>query len=690
MAKKPVYTRPPQRPKPQSRPRSTVAAAPKTPGSRWEPAGWLPYALLALAVTAVFYWSSLGNAFVNWDDPVNIYENPNLDRVGKGATWGETMANIFSIEKGHVIGNYNPLPILTFAIEKAISGGEHDPWLIHFDNLLLHLLTVFFAMRLLMHLGVGRWGALAGGLLFGLHPMRVESVAWATERKDVLFAVFFFAALMYYVRWVKTDEAGRRTRLYVLMLVLALLSLLAKVQAVALPLSMLAIDYLLRRPFDVRTVIVEKLPFWGLSLAFGLLNIYTLNLQGSTDDITGFNFFQRLCVGAFSLSVYLYKLFLPIPMSPLYPYPKVLPPMVYVSVLFALAFLALIYWGWKKDRRWPVFGAVFFLFNVMFVLQIFAAGQGYQADRFTYVPYFGFFAIAAWWFDRQIARPAWRTGLQIGLGVLSIGYGFWTARQVGIWKNGETLWSHVIQLESGQKTKTSLPFWNRGQYFRDQKQYDKSLQDYTQAISINPKDPEVYNSRGKTYFDMAMLPEYNARTAELSQKALDDYTAALNNFGAQKPAAQKTKTRANILINRGTAFAALQRYPQALQDLNEGIGLDPTNENGYLNRSLVYLSLNQLDKAIADYTEYLKYDPSNANIYYERGMLYRSTNRNQEAIKDLTQALKLQPDLGLAYLERARANAQAGNKAAARQDYQKAQQFRLQLSPQDVQMMGGN
>lgn len=687
MAKRPAHTRPPQRPqpKPQPKPRSASIAASKSTAGRWEPAGWLPYALFVLAVTAICYSSSVGNGFVNWDDPVNIYENPNLERVGKGASWGETIAHVFSLEKGAVIGNYNPLPVLTFAIEKAINGGEHSARLIHFDNLLLHLLTVFFAMRLLLHLGVGRWGALAGGLLFGIHPMRVESVAWATERKDVLFAVFFFAALMYYVRWVKTDDASRRTRLYLLMLVLAVLSLFAKVQAVALPLSMLAIDYLLRRPLTARTVVVEKLPFWALSLVFGLINIYTLRLQGSTnDDVTGFNFLQRLCVGAYSLSVYLYKLFLPIPMSPLYPYPKVLPPVVYAAPVAALAFLGLIVWWWKQDRRWPVFGAVFFLFNVVFLLQIFAAGQGFQADRFTYVPYFGFFAVAAWLFDRYVARPEWRTGAQIGLGVLCVGFGFWTVRQTGIWKNGETLWSHVIQLESGEKTKTALPFWNRGQYFRDQKQYDKSLQDYTQAITINPKDPELYNSRGKTYFDMAMLPQYQTQSADLVQKAVNDYTAALQN-----PGIKKTETRASILINRGAAFGAQKKYVQAVQDVNEGIGMDPTNENGYLNRSLVYLSLNQLDKAIADYTEYLKYDPYNANIHYERGMLYRSTQRNAEAVADLTQALKLQPDLGLAYLERARANAQAGNKAAARQDYQKAQQFKIQLSAQDVQMMGG-
>ena len=182
---------------------------------------------------------------------------------------------------------------------------------------------------------------------------------------------------------------------------------------------------------------------------------------------------------------------------------------------------------------------------------------------------------------------------------------------------------------------------------------------------------------------MAMSGKFNPQAADFIQKALADYNTALQQTKI------KTKNRAEILINRGAAQGASQNFEQALKDLNEGAGLDPKNKNAYLNRSLVNLSLNRYDAAIADYTEYLKYDPRNANIYYERGMLRRSTNRNVEAITDLTQAIKLDPSLGLAYLERARAYAQSGNTAGARQDYLRAQQFKIQLSPQDQQMMGG-
>ena len=682
MAKQNKPNAPSRRPQPQVV-KSTVKNVSGAEPSRWEPAGWFREALIVLVVTALCYIPSLKNGFVNWDDDANILENPNLTLVGKGQSWGETVANIFSIDKGNVIGNYNPLPILTFAVEKAVSKGENNPWLIHFDNLLLHLLTAFFVFRLLLHLGIGRFGALAGALLFGIHPMRVESVAWATERKDVLFAVFFFAALMYYVRYVKTEDSGRRIRLYVGMLVLALLSLLSKVQAVTLPLSMLAIDYLLRRPLNLRTIVVEKLPFWLLSLAFGLINLHTLKVQGSTnDDVTNFNILDRLCIGAYSFCVYLYKLAVPYPMSPLYPYPKPLPTIIYASPLLFLAIVAGVVWLYLKDRRIPVFGVAFFFFNVMFLLQVFGAGQGFLADRFTYVPYFGFFALAAWWLDRAVqANPASKTSWSIGLGIVTALFGFWTVRQIGVWENGETLWSHVIKFEG--KT-NSLPYWNRGQYYRSKGDYDRSLQDYSQAVTINPKNPELFNSRGKTYFDMAMSGKYQQQEGDFIQKAMSDYNTALQASTDAKP-----KVKSEVLINRGAAHGALKNFGQALNDLNEGIKLDPENENGYLNRSLVYFNLGKYEETIADYSSYLKYQPSNANIHYERGMLRRSLNRNQEAIEDLTTAIRLDPALALAYLERARAYAQSGNTDAARKDYQRAQQMKIQLTPKDVELMNG-
>lgn len=664
--------------------KNTQAPSAKPAKSNSE-SSWLTLGLIVLAITAACYLPTLRHGFVNWDDPKNIVENENLELVGKGQPWGTTIANIFDLEKGNVIGNYNPLPILTFAIEKSLAGGEHSPTLIHATNLLLHLLTVFFVMKLLSGMGIGRWGVFAGGLLFGIHPMRVESVAWATERKDVLFAMFFFAALLYYLKWLKQAEKGEnRTGTYVVVVALALLSCLSKVQAVTLPLSMLALDFWFRRPLSLK-LIWEKTPFWALSLIFGLINVHTLRVQGSTDDsITNFNFLDRLCIGAYSFCTYIYKAVLPWPMSPLYPYPKTLPWTVYVAPVAFFAACAAMWWAWKKGLRTWVFGVGFFFVNVMFLLQIFAAGQGFLADRFTYVAYFGLFFIAAYYADVFANQEASRGKVYAALGAVALIYGVWTVKQIGIWKDGYTLWTHVMSLDDGKKERSSLPFWNRGQFLRNERgDFEGALKDYTRAVEMEPNNREILNSRGKTYFDMASSPKYRNQQKTLLEKAVKDYTESL------AKTKQTDKATSESLSNRGAAYGMLGMLEQSIKDISDAIALDPANKNAYANRSIAYLNTGQYEKALADYQEYLKYDPANANFWYESGMVQRVMKRNEDAVKSLDRALQLNPKLAVAYLERARSKAQSGNQAAAQADYQKAQQLGIKLEAMDQQLMGG-
>ncbi|MCB0544152.1 MAG: tetratricopeptide repeat protein, partial [Saprospiraceae bacterium] len=213
--------------------------------------------------------------------------------------------------------------------------------------------------------------------------------------------------------------------------------------------------------------------------------------------------------------------------------------------------------------------------------------------------------------------------------------------------------------------------------------YNKALQDYSQAVTINPENPELFNSRGKTYFDMAMSGKFGNQERDLVQKALKDYTDALSIPNI------KPKSKAEILINRGAAHGSQRNFQQSVQDITEGLKIDPTNENGYFNRSIAYYTMGQIDNALGDYNEYLKYQPNNANVWYESGMILRAKGQNQEAIERLTRAITLNPGLGIAYIERARAYGQSGNKLLARQDYQRAQQLGERLTEADVRMMNG-
>jgi protein O-mannosyl-transferase len=667
--------------KPTPAPRVKEGPAAKSPA-------WWPMALVAMLVTAMCFWPNISDELVNWDDDPNILENVNLRMAGKGESWGTTISNIFDLERGNVIGNYNPLPILTFAIEKSWSGGEFGPKLyrmIHVNNVLLHLGVVFFSMWVLMLLGIGRWGALLGGLLMGIHPMRVESVLWATERKDVLFAIFFFASLGCYIKYVKAGRGG--IGWFVGAMLLGILSLFSKVQAVTLVGSWVLVDYYLRRPFSLNAVL-DKVLLTVASVGIGIANLKTLAAQGSTDDsATGYGMLDRMAIGSWSFCTYLYKLLIPYPLSPLYPYPKPIPGWMYVTPILFLGGLGLLGWMWWKQRRVGVFALGFFICNVILLLQFFGAGQGYLADRFTYVPYFGFFFGAGWLLERYFNVEKTHIGVLIGLAIPVVIYAIMTYRQGKIWQNGDALWTHALQYQYNPLTKryeNHTPFWNRGQYRRrlaesknDLKLYEIALADYIQAANTNPKEGSLNVSLGKTYFDMGLRLMGNNRPkqTEYFMKAVDQYNMAIQKqTGKAKP-----KDLSESYTNRGSAHGALNNYPAALADLNKALEIFPNNKNAYFNRSIVYFNSQNYPAALQDYTSYLKYEPNDASILYERGMLYRSMNRPQEALADLNKAIQINPKGKEAYLERARALQMLGQNDAAQADYQKARQMGINV-----------
>src|SRR5688572_8201415 len=394
----------------------------KTKGKRKKPGifkltstDW-KYIGICLGLTLLAFISVFGHDFVNWDDDFNLANNKNTALL----TW-DNIVNIFS---DHVIGNYNPLPILTFAIERSIVG--LDPTLYHINNLILHLICVFFAYRIFRSLDLTALASGAGALLFGIHPMRVESVAWVTERKDVLFGAFFLSALWFYIQYVKTGYAKKYFYAAMGLFVFALFS---KIQAVSLPLTMLLVDYYFKRPLKLNLVF-EKWAFFALSLVIGLVGIYFLREQGSMEDATNYSFVQRLMIGGYSLGVYLVKFIFPYKMSPLYPYPSTLPPEIYTGPLIVLIILGFIYIAYKKDWRPYLFGILFFIVNVMFLLQVVGAGQGYLADRFTYIPYAGLMFIVAYASQKlYMQKPSLGRPLVYGLLGISALFLFLTWKQ---------------------------------------------------------------------------------------------------------------------------------------------------------------------------------------------------------------------------------------------------------------------
>lgn len=596
--------------------------------SKYGPKGLIAALLL---VSFVIYAPSIQYDFVNWDDFQNVKENVNV----KDLSW----RGIQEIFTSTVMANYNPLPILSFAIEHHFFG--MNPAVFHLNNILLHLVSVFLVFLICLRLGFSHTVAFLTAGLFALHPMRVESVVWITERKDVLYAAFFFGSMLSYLHYRRVES--RKWLLYGLSLVLFAFALFSKIQAVSLPLALLALDYLEKRAWSW-SVLLEKIPYFIGSLAIGLLGIYFLSEAESLDTGQTFTFVDRLFIGGFSYLVYLYKLVFPYPMSPLYPYPATLDWSFYAGTALSLALAAFLFvLRNKSDWHMLVSGFLFFTVNVVFMLQIVGAGQGFIADRFTYVPYFGLFLSASYYLHQWLQPKASSTFRFYAVGGLILFiYAIWNFSHHSIWKDGETMWTHVLE----HYPKSYTAWSNRGQWRRENDNLQGALQDYSRSLQLSPDQGEIYNGRGKLYFDMGK-----------TQLALKDFNRGV----------QLEKNNAELWVNRGVAFASKGQYNLALQDINRGIEVDPELPNGYLNRSLVYFKTGLYENAIKDYDKYLEFEPGNPEIWYEKGLAYRAMNKDAKAVECFNRALKLGSN-PLFYLERSKSHRALGNIRQASED----------------------
>lgn len=611
---------------------------------------WM-YGLIAILITFICFSNVGGLEFVNWDDDRNFYENPSVVNFNMG-DFVTLTSDIFST---HVIGNYNPLTIFSFAMDKVMFGLD-QPGAWHWENVFFHLLCVFLVYKICILLGLTWRGSLLVALLFGIHPMRVESVTWVTERKDVLFGFFFLWGLYIYIR----SKIQAKKLDVVWITILMILSCLAKIQAVALPLTMLAVDYYMQKNINLKSVI-SKTHYFLISLATGLVGIYFLNAQGSIEKVDQFSFFQRLFIGAYSFVVYCIKLIIPYQLSPLYPYPETLPWYVYASMIILPITIYVLWKAHRADKKHIVFGLSVFILNIIFLLQILGAGQGFLADRFSYIPYLGLFFILGYYFDQLTAEShKYKAMTMSASGLFLITMGVMTFNQNKIWENSGTMWSHVLKYHKN----TDLPYGNRANYYRDAQKYDLALQDYGNAIRLKPNNPEALNSRARLYF--------NKGGAKNLTLAAADYNAAIAQKLTEKQGSDRDQSLGEYYINLGATYAMLGNPNRAIEEFNRGLQLKPDHEAGYLNRSVIYNQMGDYPNALKDIESYFKYNPYNADLWYESARLKRAMNRLPEAVQDYSEAIRLNGNKGVYYYERSRTVRQMNRVEDAKKDLTKA------------------
>ncbi len=615
--------------------------------------------ILILCLTFIAFFPSLKNGFIpTWDDGAYVINNQSIQNLNQSS-----LKEIFTTT---VASSYVPIPILTFTVEYKLFG--LNPFIFHLSNLILHLLCTLLVFQILRMLKLKPVYAAIGAMIFGVHPMHVESVAWIAERKDLLCYLFCCASIIVYFNYLNSQK--NKLLFFLLSLFLFICSLFSKITAVTLPLSLLLIDYYLGRPLKSK-VLIEKVPFFILSLIFGIAEILMFQKQGALKATEIVSISDQVFMGFYALSAYIIKFFAPFQLSALYPWLSApghsLPFLYYISPLFILVLGFLIYRVTRKTRA-ILFGSLFFLVNIilMFQAQILTQGIGFLADRFSYIPYLGFCFLAGWSTDQLIRnKKEWKTQVLGVLFFIILIFTVLSFNRTKIWENDFTLWNDVIEKYPNNIYKsyanrgiafTSLEQWDnaitdftrviemdskygwgyvdRGVAYQHTGQWDKSIDDFSKAIEINTLDFDAYAGRALSY---GVLGQYN--------KAITDFSRAL----------QINPKYSKGYSNRGLTYANLGYFDKAIADYSKAIELDPGYKDALSNRSLAYGRLNQWDNAIADGFKAIRIDPQNAGLYDKVGYFYLAKGDYDHGELQFRKALELDSKsfdslLGLAFI----------------------------------------
>ena len=610
-------------------------------GARWYRAA--PAIVAALAVIA--YLPALRGGFVTWDDNRNFLENTAWRGLGLTELrwmWSTTH-----------MGHYVPLTWMSLGLDSVLWG--MSPAGYHVVNVVLHgmnaALVYFLALRVL---------SLAGGaaspddprgtvipsvlaaLVFAIHPLRVESVAWITERRDMLSLLWYLGSVLCYLRYA---TAERRPALwYGAALGLFVAAVLSKATSVTLPAALLVLNvYPLRRiggaagysSPSARRAILELVPFGALALAAGVLSVFALHPPAQL------NAGEKLAVSAYSLAFYLWKTVVPTGLAPLYEMPQRVDVWASRYVVSGVLVVAITVAAWMVRRRMPGLTASWFAFLLVMLpmLGIVQNGPQIVADRYTYhaAPILGLLAGAAW--ARWHRTPAWvRLGVPACV-LLVLGAATW--HQTGYWRDSETLWSRVLSVDST----SSIAQIAMGDLLIAQGRAAEAAEHYGRGVELDPDYAEGHNNLG-----VALAREGRFADAIAHYKAavaLDStYADAYNNWGI-------------ALSREGDQAGAMERYARA-------IALDPRNADALVNYGNALLRTGRPLDAIERYQTAASVRPRHADTHLNWGVALAQLGRMSEAAEQFRVALELDPENADARTYLARALGQLSSDAGRR------------------------
>ena len=548
--------------------------------------------IFLVALTWLIFGQTLQHDFVNYDDPSYVYQNPTI-------TEGLTFDGIKRAFSQNHARNWHPFTTLSHMLDCQLFGLK--PAGHHFHNVLLHSIAVLLLFFLLRQMTGTLWPGAFVAAIFAIHPLRVESFAWVSERKDVLSGVLFMLTLIAYVRYVRNRSPGR----YLLVILLFAAGLLSKPMLVTLPFVLLLLDYWPLGRFaqtssgkaapqsPLLLLIVEKIPFLALAAASCLTTFLIQKSGGVQADSLPFNW--RIGNGVVTYVTYIWQMIWPVNLAPFYPHPggRLAAWQVACALALLLALMVTVILR-RKTNPYLMVGWFWYVGMLVPVIGIIQVGAQGRADRYTYLPQIGLYLALVWGLAQLSMKWQYRRqvlGTAAGLALFALGWIAWV--QASIWQNSESLWTHTLAVTS----ENEIAHNNLGEVLSRRGQTDEALSHYEAALRIRTEH----------------------------QTSRYDFVLAL--------------THANL----GTALRGKGYVDEAIVHYEKAIAWQPDYPASYFGLGSALIEKGRIEDAIAALRKAVQIRPDYTEAHVGLGDAFLRQQNDQEAIAHYERALEISP-----------------------------------------------
>jgi tetratricopeptide (TPR) repeat protein len=560
--------------------------------------------------------------FVNYDDPYYITENFHVQK-------GLTVDNIiWAFTSTHAL-NWHPLTWLSHMLDVQLYG--MNPASHHLTNVLFHILNTLLLFFILRRMTGKLWRSSFVAVLFALHPLHVESVAWVAERKDVLSTFFWMLTLWGYARYVEQPGVYR----YLLVLTFFILGLLAKPMVITLPFVLLLLDFWPLHRFEpipkssvdghveqkpsAVLLILEKAPLFLLAAVSSIVTLQAQQSGGAVGSLVSYPLSIRIANALVAYTAYIGKMIWPEKLAVYYPHPGVQPwwQVTVAGVLIVFVFFLAIWWS--RKHSWFLVGWLWYMGTLVPVIGLIQVGSQAMADRYTYIPLIGLFIIISWGIPNISAHRRFKSAaMTIAAVIIVCILMITTWIQVGYWKNSVTLFEHTLDVT----TNNYLAHNNLGVAFSKPGSTDQAIVHYTEALRLLPDYKEAHFNLGVALYVQGKI-----------KAAVNQFSEALRIDPGFK---QAHKRLATALVAQGHIDAGIRHYLKAL-------AIDPDYKEAHKNLAVALLAEGRVQEVIYHYSEALRIDPSDPEVHNNLGNVLFKQGQTTQAIRHYSEALRFNP-----------------------------------------------